>query len=417
MIAFGIILFPFVTAVLSGVSRVYGAAFLLAILPTYQIRGEIMHIPVTALELSLFAFLGFVALDLLRRERKPRWGEAQLLVLLFLAVATAAVLSSQNTGEALGFWKAFFLEPILFFLAVVNIVRDAKQLQALFVGLGTGVAVIGLASFWQAVGILPAALPYAEETPARLSSVFPYPNAVALLVVPVVLLLMPFVLSHLQERRTSVFIYGSVLFGVFALLLSVSEAGFFGFFAGLIVLLLLTKRFRFLYVVLLLVLFVVLAVPAVRDQVVALASFSDTSADVRLRLWGGTARLLQAHPITGAGLAGFPDLYDQYRDAAHVELLLFPHSFLLNFWTELGLAGVLLILVLLFQFFRRVRRSMPQPYEAYRVSVFAAMVGLLVHGLFDVPYFKNDLALLFWTLLAFAVVLESFSRRSQRSMR
>jgi hypothetical protein len=29
-----------------------------------------------------------------------------------------------------------------------------------------------------------------------------------------------------------------------------------------------------------------------------------------------------------------------------------------------------------------------------------ALVAVIVHGLVDVPYFKNDLSLEFWTLLA-----------------
>jgi hypothetical protein len=32
------------------------------------------------------------------------------------------------------------------------------------------------------------------------------------------------------------------------------------------------------------------------------------------------------------------------------------------------------------------------------------MVALIIHGLFDAPYFKNDLAVLFWVLIGSVVV-------------
>ena len=35
----------------------------------------------------------------------------------------------------------------------------------------------------------------------------------------------------------------------------------------------------------------------------------------------------------------------------------------------------------------------------------ASMIALLVHGLVDVPYFKNDLAVLFWLLIGMMIVV------------
>jgi hypothetical protein len=36
----------------------------------------------------------------------------------------------------------------------------------------------------------------------------------------------------------------------------------------------------------------------------------------------------------------------------------------------------------------------------------SAMTVLFVHGLVDVPYFKNDLSILFWFLVAVMIVLK-----------
>ena len=34
------------------------------------------------------------------------------------------------------------------------------------------------------------------------------------------------------------------------------------------------------------------------------------------------------------------------------------------------------------------------------------MIAMLVYGLVDVPYFKNDLAVIFWTLLALGEMIK-----------
>lgn len=40
-----------------------------------------------------------------------------------------------------------------------------------------------------------------------------------------------------------------------------------------------------------------------------------------------------------------------------------------------------------------------------------AMIALLVYGLVDVPYFKNDLAILFWIIVGIVIVIYNNSRR------
>jgi hypothetical protein len=35
-----------------------------------------------------------------------------------------------------------------------------------------------------------------------------------------------------------------------------------------------------------------------------------------------------------------------------------------------------------------------------KLGIMAAMITIIIHGLVDVPYFKNDLAILFWIIMA-----------------
>jgi O-antigen ligase len=74
----------------------------------------------------------------------------------------------------------------------------------------------------------------------------------------------------------------------------------------------------------------------------------------------------------------------------------------LNFWSEIGLFGLLAFLGIIVWFYKIGIRN-----REYGISIIlmAAMTALLVHGLVDVPYFKNDLSVLFWILVASEVVI------------
>ena len=102
-----------------------------------------------------------------------------------------------------------------------------------------------------------------------------------------------------------------------------------------------------------------------------------------------------------------------------MEIYLYPHNIFLNFWSELGILGALifdwlivkyLIISLgLFLFNKKIKQNSVNRYLA--LGLFSAMIVILVHGLVDVPFFKNDLAALFFILLALLGSLMVESRR------
>jgi len=153
-----------------------------------------------------------------------------------------------------------------------------------------------------------------------------------------------------------------------------------------------------------------LALPQTRDILL----FRDVSGDVRLALWKGTWNLIMHRPITGAGIAAFPQVYDLYRLPSHVELLQYSHNMLFDFWTQFGIFGAVWICVTLGIAMKCLYHSRLQTQNA-TLLFFAPIIAICVYGLVDVPYFKNDLSVLFWMWLVAAYQTVVFGLKNRES--
>jgi O-antigen ligase len=113
--------------------------------------------------------------------------------------------------------------------------------------------------------------------------------------------------------------------------------------------------------------------------------------------------MLRDHPIFGAGLSGFATVLAPYWNKTNIDRFTYPHNIVLNFWTETGLLGLAafawLLIAGLVMSWRGYRRASGQ-WQVIHLGVFLALVAVIVHGLVDVPYWKNDLSLEFWTILS-----------------
>jgi O-antigen ligase len=83
---------------------------------------------------------------------------------------------------------------------------------------------------------------------------------------------------------------------------------------------------------------------------------------------------------------------------------MYPHNIFLNFWSELGILGALLFCWIIAKFlwqssrFFWTQKDNPERYIA--LGLMTSMIVIVIHGLVDVPYFKNDLSVLFWISIA-----------------
>ncbi|MEK7632045.1 MAG: O-antigen ligase family protein [Patescibacteria group bacterium] len=375
----------------------WGALAAFALLPAYQLRFSVFGLPSTVLEAVVLAVIVGAHLHWLQRRSpwpvlgKGLWWAAGL----WLLVGLGGVGVAADHYQALGLYRAYIAEPVLLMPVWLAVAQDARA-RKLFVHLASAqLILLAVVAIGQRLGWLVSLAPWNAEHPARMTSLFPFPNAAALYTAPLAAFIAGAWLAfrgRIARWESNLWII-STFSGIVVCSLAVSRGALLGLGIAAVVAGAWSARRWLWWGVCALAVVALLIVPTTRQQLTNIITTKDTSADVRTVLWQGTWHMLRARPLQGAGLGAFPAVYNRYRLPKHVELLQFPHNLFLNVWSELGLAGLLFALGALFWLSKRLFRLL-QRHEAWAVGALLAWIVLGVHGLVDVPFFKNDLAVL-----------------------
>jgi len=402
---------------LAWVRRPLSVALLIVLLPVYQIRYEAFGIPFTLLEVFILLLtLVWLAQTLMKQEKihiPYLWA-----VIAFVLAGTIATAVSVDIRAGLGLWKAYILEPVFVYVVYVHTIRTTADRRRIQWALITLLSSIGLVALMQSAGWIHIPEPYASEIPQRATSVYPFPTAIGKITDQLIAFSLAFVvffwssLRHGMHRRLLGFSVATAL-GIAGLFVSVNRGALVGVAAAFFLFALLSKRRALTISLFALCGIALLFVPVVQSQLQRVFTRNDTSADVHVVMWQGTWRLITHHPVTGAGLGGFPVLYNEYRDASHVELFPNPDSLYLTLWSEMGIYGIAAFVWIFFLWVRgSIRAIRCGSYGDVQwlvgAATLAALIAFLVHGIVDTPYFKNDLAVLFWVL--FAIVVQNEKR-------
>ncbi|HTM68516.1 MAG TPA: O-antigen ligase family protein [Candidatus Binatia bacterium] len=401
--------------------RSVALAVFCALLPAYLVRFSLplpgMALPSTLLEVLFWElFLVWAFTDGAERGAWSALADWSEPATLFAVGATVGVLVSPDLRGALGLWRAYVLEPLLFFPMFVAVLAKERRGAWVLGALGGLTAAIGISAVYQKLTGFGIPSPWQEVATRRVTSVFGFPNAIGLFCAPMVVLLAGWTVALVRAKKMSHRMLAALpaaaaFLGALAILFAVSEGGAIGAAAGLFALGLFDKKLRVPALGLLIaacVLFI--AYRPATDYASYIISLRDDSGSVRQVIWRETAEMLRDNPVFGAGLAGYRGRIAPYHHATWIEIFMYPHDIVLNFWSETGLLGLAGFFWIVGRFFARAWRAGRKSWIVPAAA--AAMVTMLVHGLVDVPYFKNDLAFLFWAVVG---MVESVRRVADES--
>ena len=363
--------------------------------------------PTTLLETAIVLTVVVFALETWRGHLALQWRTAFTIpALLFILAGAISVLVAPSRTAGLGLYRAYIIEPIAFAFVLMHAVTTWRRALAVLSGFGVAGIVVGLANSILVIAALRAHTYDVTQTPPVV--IYTTANALALFLGPLIAVAASLFL-HGTSRELRICSGVFLLVAVPSMLLSFSRGGYLAMAAVAVGLALSHRRRWLLLAGLVIAGGLVSAIPpifhriSIEFQNVGGTTFFGRAG--RLELWSATLKMLSHYPIFGAGLSGFAERIGPYWNANHPERFIDPHNIVLNFWVETGLLGVFAfawLLVVVFRISGQGWKKSDSDWRPIFLGVLLAMVAIVVHGLVDVPYFKNDLSLLFWALAGIA---------------
>jgi O-antigen ligase len=368
---------------------------ILFLLPTYLIRFQIADIPLTFLEILILTYLsiGFIKIWLLKTHQKVFDNKQLNIVIgLFLLAGIISTLLSPEKLKALGILKAFIIEPIIFFYVCLGLINkeDLKTILYFFLSSAFAVSIFGIIQSFTNL-FLPLRFWGTGEEMLRITSVFEYPNALALYLAPILSFILILLIKKDQTLNRKFLALFSI-FGLWAIILTYSRGAWLGIILTLAILFYKKQYLKYGIGILTAVLLLSFTIAPIRARLSS--TFVDASSGSHLSLMkAGIYKVFQS-PVLGNGLSGFRTTLEQQKFTG--EILNYPHNILLNFWLELGMLGMLSFFALVMLAFKKFKETP----DTLKLAAAAFISTLIIHGFVDVPYFKNDLSLLFWFILS-----------------
>lgn len=398
-------------------SRRWAVLVLLASLSAYVVRWNIFGIPTTWLELGIYS----VTLVSIIRGDWLVWlklDPTKLLpwlvpLLIWLGAGILGILVAPDVVLALGVWKGFIIDPLLLSLLVVTLFfwtkLKEKWYQDVIVSLVIGAVfttILAMCQSW-----LTAA--------SRLQSGYDSPNVLAMYLSPI-LVAGIFWFIKVYNRiliwkkllwLAALIIIGSgvVLTDSYTAILSVLGALIIG---GII-------HYRNDLAVIAGIIFIALSLLVPWFSVFwgsnllighTNSTYGITSGEVRYLLWKQAIEFIKERPLFGLGLgqwqyeftvvAGQAGWLSIKNPGLAIELFhssLYPHNLWLTTWLAAGLLGLVSLIWLLYKVFKQAQNTS----TAILVAVLSVQI---IHGTLDTPFWKNDLAVLWWLPIMIAII-------------
>lgn len=404
-------------------TRIWGIITIL-FLPTYLIRVEVLGVPTNVLDVLMVAFLVFsVPLVLVRFPatqmkkyiRNPLVGGGLLVLLgVFLSAAQGGFSASE-----LGIMKSWFVLPF-FFVSVYAALFQIKQKNFDLV----------LAYFFSATIVSIIAMGYlflGEVTyDGRLKAFYESPNHLAMYIAPMLVLgwfLARFMIYDLRSTKKKIKIQNSKLQGIyiivgvttFVLYLTQSYGAWIAVFVSILVgeYIFLRKKQAFKRVFMggAIVFLMVILSQCTHEKWNDLVAFDERSSlSSRAMIWRAALDIGADNWFFGIGPGNFQEKYLEYQQyyPPYLEWAVpQPHNLYIAFWLQTGLIGFVGFLIIIFTVAAATRPLCSHPTAVGNektailldIAVFCAFLTILIHGLVDTPYWKNDLSVVFWILV------------------
>ena len=401
-----------------------GIYFAFLLLPSYRVQFDILGFPMNLLSIIIWiiVFVFFIKnikniSNLFRNFKQNittnsffknfRWPISVILIMSYLAI-----FYSSSQIKALGIFKSYFLECLFLFIVLAFTIKTKQQFKNIIYSLGIlSILIFILGLYQKLTGDFAFNTTDAIEK-GRITTFFGYPNANGLILVPVFFLNL---LNLFEDKKLHLKIFNVLVFVLIFLTIfwSKSESAIIAIISGLIIFASLKffnskKYFIFVVSSVMLISFVfpfLVRAPSKIDEpntkiysIKEKLLLQDLSGQIRRQMYKETIDFIKDNPIRGAGLVGYQEKIVNYHKFNYIEIFLYPHNIFLNFWIALGIFGLIGFFWLIIEFMRVCIKSYFNNSKE-QIFILLTMLAVVIQGTVEVPYFKNDLSIVWWFIV------------------
>jgi len=366
--------------------------FLPIFIPFFVIRFSLGPIPTTLLEIMIWLiFLANLIYSNIKLKRS--WHLA--LAILFLLSALVSVSVDPNLASGMGLFKAYFVDGFLVYLLLANLSKNEKDDFSNSLILSGVIASIGALILYTS-GIKSNDNRIVDFSLLSSNYLAMYLSAIFVLAI-----------SKL-ERKVGIRVYFLSL-GALVMLLAMYLTNSRGIIVAVVpaviylIYSLIKNKTRWVKAV-----FIVLALAFfVGGYLYFRPDWSDhsrkaTSSNIRYYIWVTSVEMVKLNPVWGVGLSNYQNYFtDLTQDRVNYPEYIAPqaltaHNIFLQLYLTTGFLGLLAFVALM----------VGSIFKAKNRQYVALVIAFLAYGLVDTPFFRNDLAILVWIVIALANRIE-----------
>jgi len=373
-------------------------------LPLYLVKIKIGNFPTNVLEIIIgVIFLLWFFSDREKIKSKDFFLKYKSYIIFGSLMLFGILLSTFFSGNNLVSWgivKSWFLVPLILFFLAWNIIEKEK-INQIFLAYSFSAFFVALISCGYYIANF---LTYDN----RLAGIFNSPNYLAMYLAPAIIIALEKVKKSqpkadppLAEKVKSFGIFTSLIFILIAFYFTYSYATWTSVVATFIIIMFIKKNISFKEIAIITTIILVLFLSQLNSKkmIDLLTANPRSSLASRIMIWKASQKMIENNFIFGIGPGNFQKTYLEYQKfyPPYLEWAVpHPNNLYLTFWLYGGIMGVVGFLGLVIFFLRDVsRRSKKEPRQVLFVAL-GIMLIILIHGIFDTTYFKNDLAIIFW---------------------
>jgi len=347
---------------------------------------------------------------------------------LFFAASVISIINSVSYSSSFqGIIK--LLKYILIFLVCSEEIRDKQHINRVIVSICSGVCLAAIDALWQMVFgydfIHHIAIQSAIGLPRPTAS-FPNPNVFGIYMTAFTPLIFGLTFFYFKGRNKLLMFFVSVL-GLAGVFLTLSRGAGLGTYLAILFLSIANKKKLFALILIGILIIFPFVMPKDIKQWAKEINYNPIVFMLnqeRISIYNNTINMIEHHPFIGVGLNTFSKNYGKYKTEAaekyaHTPDTIYAHNIYLQTAGEVGLLGLAMFLLFLFQVFRVILKASRKLSDEYlRITVLslaACLIAFLVNGLTETSLYYPRVSMIFWYLIGFGLALGRISENNSKS--